>query len=84
VPAVVYVWDGFWRVDEPPSPNDHNHVVGVFVEESTNWTGRGKVPVVTVAIKFATGAAADLVTVTYPVWVTVLLPAGLVTVRVTV
>jgi hypothetical protein len=84
VPALVYVCDGFCNVDDPPSPNDQTHDVGVFVEESTNWTDSGMVPEVTFATKFATGAESDLLTVIYPVLVIVLLPAALVAVRVTV
>lgn len=28
VPAAVYVWDGFWVLSVPPSPNVHAHAVG--------------------------------------------------------
>ena len=71
-------------VDEPPSPNDHNHNAGEFVEESTNWTDRGSVPDVTFATKAAVGVELNLLTVMYPLRVSVLLPAELVAVRVTV
>jgi hypothetical protein len=45
-------------VDDPPSPNDQNHDVGVFVEESMNWTSRGTVPSVTFETNAATGTEA--------------------------
>ena len=45
-------------MDEPPSPNDQNHEVGEFVEESMNWTSRGTVPPVTFETKDATGTEA--------------------------
>jgi hypothetical protein len=60
------VWDGFWVVDEPPSPNDHNHNVGKFVEESTNWIVSGAGPEVSVATNDATGVVATLLTIIYP------------------
>jgi hypothetical protein len=78
------MWEGSWTFDTPPSPNDHTHEVGVFVEESTNWTGRGIFPEVAVASNAAAGTAATLLTVIYPLWEIVLLPAALVAVRVTV
>ena len=84
LPLLVYVWNGFWAVEKPPSPNDHTHDVGEFVEESTNWTARGAGPEVTFETKAATGTEPGLLTVMYPLWVTVLLPAELVAVRVTV
>ena len=36
VPAFAYVYDGFCRVDVPPSPNVQAHDVGVLVEVSMN------------------------------------------------
>lgn len=45
-------------MDDPPSPNDQNHDVGVFAEESMNWTSRGTVPSVTFETKDATGTEA--------------------------
>jgi hypothetical protein len=59
-------------------------VVGVFVEESTNWTVSGAVPEVSVATNDATGNAATLLAVIYPDSESVLLPVALVAVRVTV
>jgi hypothetical protein len=56
VPSLEYVCTGFWSVDVPPSPNDQNHDVGVFVEESMNCTSRGTVPSVTFETKEAPGA----------------------------
>jgi hypothetical protein len=48
---------GFWSVLEPPSPKFQFQFVGVFVELSTNWTVKGAVPEVTLAVKLATGGA---------------------------
>lgn len=42
----------------PPSPKDHVHDVGEYVEESTNWTVSGAVPDVVVETKELTGAVA--------------------------
>ena len=84
VPAVAYVYTGFCSVDVPPSPNDHAQPVGEFVEESTNWTERGSTPEVMLETNAAVGAAVDLLTVMYPVRVTVSLPAVLDAVRLTV
>jgi len=78
------VWEGFSVVEVPPSPNDHAHDVGEFVEESTNWTPRGWLPLVTLETNPVTGIAATLLTTIYPVWVSVLLPSAFVAVRVTV
>jgi hypothetical protein len=49
------VWDGFCTVDVLPSPNDHAHDVGVFVDKSANWTVSGDVPDVTAEANEATG-----------------------------
>jgi hypothetical protein len=84
VPTLVYVCDGFWEVDELPSPNDQTHEVGEFVEESTNWTVNGAVPEVSVATNDATGVVATLPAVIYPDSEIVLLPAAFVAVSVTV
>jgi hypothetical protein len=84
VPTLAYVCDGFCKVEEPPSPNDQTHDVGEFVEESTNWTVSGAVPEVSVAANDATGNAATLLAVIYPDSESVLLPAPLVAVSVTV
>jgi hypothetical protein len=43
-----------------PSPNDQIHDVGEFVVESTNWTVRGAVPLVTDDTNAATGIMATL------------------------
>jgi hypothetical protein len=84
VPAVVYVCEGFWSFEVPPSPNDHVHDVGALVESSRNWTERGTVPAVALETRDATGACVYLLAVMNPVFVTVLLPAEFVAVRVTV
>jgi hypothetical protein len=84
VPAVEYVCTGFWSEDVVPSPNDQIHDAGEFVDRSTNWTPKGTVPVVTFGMNAATGADATLLTVIYPPFVTVLLPAVFVAVRITV
>jgi len=39
----------------PPSPNDHNHEVGLPVEVSLNWTVSGADPESGVPAKFVTG-----------------------------
>ena len=44
----------------PPSPNDQNHEVGVFVEESIKWTLNGIVPAVTFDTNDATGTEAPV------------------------
>jgi hypothetical protein len=36
VPAVEYVYDGFWRELVPPSPNVQLHDVGALVDASVN------------------------------------------------
>jgi hypothetical protein len=82
VPIESKVCTGFWLVETPPSPNVQYHPVGVFIDVSVNWTVRGFAPEVTFAVNDDTGTAAS--TVMYPVWETVLLPAVLVAVRVTV
>ena len=64
-----------------PSPNIHNHDVGVFVDLSVNCTVNGAVPDVVFSVKLATGAG----TVPVIVWeAEVPLPPALVAVRVTV
>jgi hypothetical protein len=63
VPAAVYVWVGFWRVEVPPSPKDQTQEFGEFVEASTNWTVSGPYPEVVVALKRAVGAAVTWVMV---------------------
>jgi hypothetical protein len=82
VPTELKVYTGFWSVEVPPSPKDQYHPVGALVEVSVNWTARGLTPEVTFAVNDDTGIAAS--TVMYPVRETVLLPAELVAVRVTV
>jgi hypothetical protein len=81
-PTELNVYTGFWSVDVPPSPKVQYHPVGVLLEVSVNWTIRGRIPEVTLAVKDATGTAAF--TVIYPGWDTVLLPMALDAVRVTV
>jgi hypothetical protein len=49
------VWVEFCSVEVFPSPNDHDHEVGVFVDRSVKLTVSGAVPFVTFAVKFATG-----------------------------
>jgi hypothetical protein len=71
-------------VDVLPSPNDQTHDVGVFTEESTNWTVRGALPDSTVDRNAASGAAATVLTMISPVFETVLLPPAFVAVSVTV
>ena len=55
--------DGFCSVLVFPSPNDHSHDVGVFVDVSVNWMASGIVPDVGVALKPATGAKGAMVVV---------------------
>jgi hypothetical protein len=60
VPALVKVWEGLSPVDVPPSPNDHIHEVGVFVDSSIKRTPSGTVPEVAFDTNAATGVdAAD-------------------------
>jgi hypothetical protein len=68
------VCTGFCTVAFVPSlsPNDQFQLVGVFVEVSVNFTVRGTVPVVDVAVKPATGAGAP--TVMYPAFRVLLYP----------
>jgi len=82
VPAVLKVYTGFCWVAVPPSPKDQYQPVGALVDVSVNWTASGLTPEVTFAVNEDTGIAAS--TVIYPVWETVLLPAELMAVRVTV
>ena len=44
-------------VEHPPSPKDHAHDVGVFVEASVKVTVRGVVPLRGVPVNAAVGAA---------------------------
>ena len=55
VPGSAYWWTGLWAVEVAPSPNDHDHEVGLLVDVSVNWTARGAVPVVGLPVKSATG-----------------------------
>lgn len=41
VPALLYVWEGFFCVLVPPSPKFHDHDVGEFVERSVKFTFKG-------------------------------------------
>jgi hypothetical protein len=66
------------------SPNDQFHIVGEFDDVSLNCTARGNVPEGGVPVKVATGAITGAVTVTYPLWETMFVPALLLTVRFTV
>ena len=50
------MWLGLCTVLVPPSPNVHDHAVGVFVEESVKFTVNGTAPIVGVPEKAATGA----------------------------
>ncbi len=55
VPAVWYVCEGFASIPSVvPSPKSHDHMVGLPVEVSVNWTVSGAVPVVGAAVKSAT------------------------------
>jgi len=51
------VWIGLCSVDVSPSPKSQSQEVGVLVEVSVNCTTSGVVPLVTFALKFASGAA---------------------------
>jgi hypothetical protein len=62
VPGVVYICDGFWRVDEPPSPNVHVHAAGELLDASTNWTASGTGPEVIFDVNAANGGAGSAVT----------------------
>ena len=58
--------------------NDQFHAVGALVEVSLNWTVSGEAPEVMLALKLATGADDDPVTVIYPVFRVLLYPPGIV------
>jgi hypothetical protein len=49
------VWDGLSVEEVLPSPNDHSHDVGVFVDSSMKRTARGAVPEVAFDANAATG-----------------------------
>ena len=53
-PEVLYVYDGLWLVDVPPSPKVQFHPVGVpsegLIEVAVNWTIRGAIPFTGVAV----------------------------------
>ena len=55
VPTLVYVCDGLSVEEVLPSPNDHSHDVGEFVDSSMKSTASGAVPEVAFAAKAATG-----------------------------
>jgi len=67
-----------------PSPKSQPQEVGVFVEMSENTIVSGAAPDEADCENDATGTRVPTVAVTTPVWVTELLPAALVTVRLTV
>jgi hypothetical protein len=51
------VWTGFFSVEVLPSPKSQDQEVATGMEVSLNATANGTVPPVTLAVKFATGAA---------------------------
>ena len=51
----VYVWVTFWSDEVSPSPRDHYHSVGEFVDVSVKLTVSGSGPEVQFAVKDATG-----------------------------
>ena len=55
VPGLVYVWVGFCSVEVPPSPNAHDHAVGLPLEASVNATCNGDDPDVGDALNDADG-----------------------------
>ena len=54
-PPEEYVFEGFWRVDEFPSPKYQDQEVGIFSEVSVNWTVRGANPMAMSEVNWATG-----------------------------
>jgi hypothetical protein len=52
---------GFCSALEDPSPNVQFQAVGLPAEVSLNCTASGAAPLVTFAVKFATGAEAETV-----------------------
>jgi hypothetical protein len=61
VPVAVYVCEGFFSTDVPPSPKVHDHDEGELADASTNVMVSGALPDVWVALKAAMGSrsAAD-------------------------
>jgi hypothetical protein len=80
VPAAVYVCDGFCVVEVPPSPNAHEYDEAPL-ELLVKLTVNGTSPEVGLPEKLAVGT---VLTVMYPVLVSVSLPAELVAVNETV
>ena len=80
------MWIGFFTVAfiDEPSPNDQDHEVGVLVEASVKVTVSGAesdIWMLWMLVKAATGFTVVAATVIY--FVKVLLPAGFLTVSVT-
>jgi hypothetical protein len=75
------VCEGFCSVFCIPSPNDHCHPVGAFVEVSVHWTVSGAVPDCRLVVNEEMGAGRTSVTMMYPAFVVVLLPAEFETPR---
>ena len=74
----------FCKVEKLPSPKDQFQYVGELVEVSLNWTVRGATPEVGIALKLETGVKTAEETEISPVWESVVLPALLPAVRLTV
>ena len=70
-PAFTYACTGFCSVEEVPSPNVHNHLVGLPVVRSWKKTTRGSAPVFGSALKpaFRTPGSGVGVGVGVGVWV---------------
>ena len=66
----------------PPSPKLHDLLVILPVEPSVKLTVNGRYPLVGIPLKLAVGGTSE--TVIYPVFVSVSVPPGPVTVRDTV
>ncbi len=76
------MWPGFWSAELVPSPKFQTHAVGTLEEVSLKLTVTGTIPEVGAAVKLATGTGTE--TVMQLLWVLVLVPPTLLTVRVTV
>src|SRR5665647_1201128 len=82
-PALVYLCIGFLTVEVLLSPKSQDHEVGLLVLLSVNVTTSGAFPVIGEAEKAGTGGFKRFTTIKLD-FVTLLLPAAFVTVKLTV
>jgi hypothetical protein len=74
----VYEWEGFWRVEEPPSPKSQVQDEGFPPERSVNCTVRGTCPLNGDAVKSAERVGATVVRVTVTLGETVVVGGAMV------